>query len=166
MDTVNEIWENQRWYGIGWCAASALLLSQLAKIMHACCFKRVQFRSCGPPSPRPPPIPVPASKRMVAEQGPACPLPHGADRQSPGLLERPGISDAEGYPVPVDKRPTEEEPLGWRLVVSPATDIEGWQYGSVFKCGFFANNSRRLSSRGCSAPSQADSTASDISSAA
>ena len=59
---------------------------------------------------------------------------HVACRQSPGLLERPGISDAEGYPVPVDKRPTEEEPLGWRLVVSPATDVEGWQYGSVFKC--------------------------------
>ncbi len=36
--------------------------------------------------------------------------------------------------MPVDKRPTEEEPQGWRLVVSPATDVEGWQYGSVFKC--------------------------------
>ena len=59
--------------------------------------------------------------------------PRLPNRQSPGLLERPGASDAEGYPVALDQRPSEEEPLGWRLVVSPATDIEGWQYASVFK---------------------------------
>ena len=35
MDKVNEIWENQRWYGIGWCAPSPLLLSQLAGISDA-----------------------------------------------------------------------------------------------------------------------------------
>ena len=130
MDTVNEIWENQRWYGIGWCAASALLLSQLAGIPHACQSKAEQLRLPAPLQlvylPRAKP-----HRRGTASSSVSHRLAH---RQSPGLLERPGISDAEGYPVPVDKRPTEEEPLGWRLVVSPATDVEGWQYGSVFKC--------------------------------
>ena len=44
------------------------------------------------------------------------------------------MSDAEGYPVNLDRRPTEAEHAGWDVVVSPATDGEGWQYASVFKC--------------------------------
>ena len=147
MDQVNEIWENQRFYGIGWCAASALFVSQLhiGNMMH------VNMHSCS---------------RLVIRNPSHLPLlrdPHPLRasfslssarvlgyRQSPGLLERPSISDAEGYPVAVDKRPTEEEPLGWRLVVSPATDIEGWQYASVFKWVFCLSFHTRPLSTGCS----------------
>lgn len=55
-------------------------------------------------------------------------------RQSPGLLERTSISDAEGYPVNIDHRPSEIEHGGWDVDTSPATDEEGWQYASIFRC--------------------------------
>jgi hypothetical protein len=130
MEQVNEVWENQRFYGIiGWCVASALRLSQhsagfarsiLAAALLVCSYL---------------PLPSHAGIVNLPSQLPGTEPPSHAPshRQSPGLLERPSASDAEGFPIALDKRPTEEEPLGWRLVVSPATDIEGWQYASVFK---------------------------------
>lgn len=60
-----------------------------------------------------------------------------ARRQLPGPMERPSISDAEGYPVVVDRLPSEADHAGWEVVTSPATDREGWQYGSVFRCEDF-----------------------------
>ncbi len=66
MDAVNEIWENQRWYGIGWCAASALLLSQVAGIAHA-------YQAEAGTAPFAGPLPSrtnPARSHTVAEQHP------------------------------------------------------------------------------------------------
>lgn len=55
-------------------------------------------------------------------------------RQVPGPMERASISDAEGYPVLLDRLPSAADHAGWEVVTSPATDREGWQYGSVFRC--------------------------------
>ena len=50
------------------------------------------------------------------------------------LLDFPSFSDAEGNPVTLDVPPNKDpDPTKWRIVVSPATDREGWQYGTVFQ---------------------------------
>jgi len=36
--------------------------------------------------------------------------------------------------VAVPAPPSEDDLQGWELTVSPRTDLEGWHYGSVFKC--------------------------------
>ena len=66
-----------------------------------------------------------ASKRLASLVVTSC-------RRAPALLERATWSDAEGNPLQLDPVP---EPDGgaWQLVVTPSTDCDGWQYGSVFK---------------------------------
>ena len=55
----------------------------------------------------------------------------GARRAAPGLLERPAFSDVTGQPVVGKQAPARGS--GWRIDVSNATAVDGWQYGSVFK---------------------------------
>lgn len=63
---------------------------------------------------------------------------HVASRQSPALLERPPWSDASGQPVALSDPPDDtghtHTSKGWTVHISPATDADGWQYASVFKC--------------------------------
>ena len=55
MDPVNEIWENQRFYGIGWCAAFALHMSQLKAVTVQLACSTEDLTSSWP---RPHPIPA------------------------------------------------------------------------------------------------------------
>ena len=50
------------------------------------------------------------------------------------LLDFAGFSDEHGNPVILDAPPTKDpDPSKWRVIVSPATDKEGWEYGTVFQ---------------------------------
>lgn len=55
---------------------------------------------------------------------------------APSYVERPPWSDAAGESVqlPPESLPP-AAPCEWELVVSPSTDAQGWQYGTVFRCG-------------------------------
>lgn len=50
----------------------------------------------------------------------------------PPLLDRPEWSDGGGNPVLLATPPS-EDPAAWELVVTGATDDEGWEYATVFK---------------------------------
>lgn len=55
-------------------------------------------------------------------------------RGAPARLERPAWSDAAGSPVPLEPHLLPPAALNlWELVVTPGTDTEGWQYGTVFR---------------------------------
>lgn len=47
-------------------------------------------------------------------------------------LDRAEWTDGTGEGIAVTKAPT-EQPQAWEVVVTPGTDPEGWQYGTVFK---------------------------------
>ncbi|KFM27528.1 Sn1-specific diacylglycerol lipase beta [Auxenochlorella protothecoides] len=47
-------------------------------------------------------------------------------------LDRAEWTDGTGEGIAVTKPPT-EQPQAWEVVVTPGTDPEGWQYGTVFK---------------------------------
>ncbi|KAL4425884.1 hypothetical protein ABPG75_009900 [Micractinium tetrahymenae] len=48
------------------------------------------------------------------------------------VLDAPEWSDAQGNPVALARKPSEDA-AGWEVAVSPATDAQGWQHATVFK---------------------------------
>lgn len=53
-------------------------------------------------------------------------------RKAPPILDRAGWTDPSGAPVEL-ATPPPEEPGQWEVAVTPGTDDEGWQYGTVFQ---------------------------------
>jgi hypothetical protein len=49
------------------------------------------------------------------------------------LLDWPSYSDADGNPAILDAPPSLEADSSWEVVVTPGTDRDGWQYGTVFQ---------------------------------
>lgn len=49
------------------------------------------------------------------------------------ILDQHAWSDSEGNAVALASPPSPDSPEEWEVVVSPSTDEQGWQYGTVFK---------------------------------
>lgn len=65
----------------------------------------------------------------------------------PAALDRAEWTDEQGSPVDLGIPPTGDPQGGWEVEVSPATDSEGWQYGTVFNHLLFKRAGGRASQR-------------------
>ena len=111
-----QVYENQRFFGIAWCVPllPAAPIAQCTALQEPRKLGCVGHSAAGPP----------ASLQC---------WPLHLRRKPPlSVLDWPEWSDAEGRPVALAHRPTDDD-AHWELAVTPGTDDEGWQYATVFK---------------------------------
>lgn len=117
------MFENERFYGITWCAQTAVLLRACYANLVACVFVRRQKCSMAhtarSESPR---VAADSLQVFVVNE---C-------RKPPPVLDRAAWTDCTGNAVQL-RKPPHEDPGEWELVVTPGTDDDGWQYGTVFQ---------------------------------
>ena len=55
-------------------------------------------------------------------------------RKAPARVERPLWSDAQGYAIALPQHHLPSVALDfWEAVITPGTDAQGWQYGTMFR---------------------------------